>query len=167
MLAGLCLAATASAQASKTSGKPFDTRDPKSCDSTKQPLKGPLSADQARQYLICNLEGEGYGANMYLLEDVRVEVGKGTPYKELDKGARPSDGDFDGIVYRIRGSYKQYQCSKPSAIMNNKGKNCNLFDNPQATGTCYRTGFGDWKCNMHDLSATNHMKEHVAPPASK
>lgn len=104
----------------------------------KSPAKGVLSAEQARQYLQCNREG--VTSNMlYLWQDIKVEVGKGTPYRELSLGSRPTNGDPDGLVYQNRGSYKRYQCdpqiNSPVTGTNNFGKNCNVYDQPKATGT--------------------------------
>jgi hypothetical protein len=103
---------------------------------------------------------------MYLIENINVEIGKGTPFMQLDGGSRPFDADPDGLVYPIRGSYTKYQCSAPNRIMDNFGKSCNRSQAKHATGVCFRSGFGDWTCNMDDLNAMNYPDyEHgVAPP---
>jgi len=152
--------------AQQSVGATYGSREPRTCASMKSPVKGVLSAEQARQYLQCNREG--VTSNMlYLWENVKVEVGKGTPYRELSLSSRPSNGDPEGSVYQIRGSYKQYQCSHliNSAVTgtNNTGKNCNVYDQPKATGTCYRDNFGEWQCNMSDLSGPRAITDQPAP----
>lgn len=59
-------------------GDRFQTRDPKTCDSKQEPTSGPITAAHAQKYLICNLESDS-GEKLYLLENVSVQVGKGTP----------------------------------------------------------------------------------------
>jgi len=54
----------------------YGTRAPGTCGSTKEPAKGVLSAQQAVRYLTCNLEKEIGGNQLYLLENIKVEVGK-------------------------------------------------------------------------------------------
>ena len=144
-------------------GAPYGTRDPAICASTAEPKTGAISADLAKRYLACHLEGVS-GPNMYLVENVQVQVGKGTPFLQLDFGQRPGNADPDGLVYAIRGSYRLYQCARPSAFMQNTGKNCTARENPNATGECYRSGFGDWVCNMQDLAAINNGIPDQPPP---
>jgi hypothetical protein len=149
---------TAPAQAGE--GAKYGTRDPQTCASAKEPAKGAISAELARKYVICQKEEVAHTQGfIYLLENVTVEIGKGVPLLELSRGARPTDGDPDGVVYPIRGSLKEYQCAVASdggalgPRYNNIGKNCNVYDEPKATGTCYRTTFGDWHCSMSDLNS--------------
>lgn len=168
LLTGVCvLIGTApSLLAQKGIGAKYGARDPLTCASTKDPAKGAPSPEQAKQYLRCHLENVGSGANLYLLENVSVEVGKGTPFLELPKSARPFNADPDALVYPIRGSYVQYQCSVLSAMSQNAGKNCNSGAQKNATGHCFRTAFGDWTCNMSDIasmSSTNRENRNNIP----
>jgi len=151
---------------SNNPGKPYGTRAPETCASTKEPAKGAPSPAVAARYLRCHIEGIGAGQNMYILENVKVEVGKGTPFLQLPAGQRPFGADPDALVYPIRGSYTSYQCAVPSSISKNFGKNCNTYENKNATGQCFRSAFGDWTCNMTDLNATHNPENRtgVAPP---
>lgn len=144
-------------------GARYQARDPQTCDSKKEPTSGPITAALAQKYVICNIETES-GQHLYLLENVKVEVGKGTPFKELPGDVRPFTADPDGLVYQIRGSMTRYQCSPISDILENAGKNCNTYEEPKATGACFRDGFGDWVCNMTDLRSVDTFG--VPPPAS-
>ncbi len=162
---GFCLIHPGQAQQGKA-GTKYGTREPETCASTKEPAKGAPSPALVKRYLRCHVEGVGPGGKMYLIENVNVEVGKGTPFLQLSGGQRPFGADPDGLVYAIRGSFTSYQCAVPSAIMNNFGKNCATFENKHATGECFRSAFGDWTCNMTDTNAINDPQNryNVAPP---
>ena len=55
----------------------YGTREPGTCGATKEPAKGVLSDQQpVVRYLTCNLEKEISGNQLYLLENIKVEVGK-------------------------------------------------------------------------------------------
>jgi hypothetical protein len=113
-----------------------------------------MSAEQARQYVVCREEGESGGA-LYLIEDVRVEVGKGRP-PGPEKSAF-ADLDHDSVVYPISGSFTAYQCEKtnpgiPTREFYNLNANCRVHQEPNASGICYRDTFGDWTCKMEDMA---------------
>ena len=149
----------------QTAGARFGTRDPATCADTKEPTRGAPSAEVAKRYLRCHVEGVEFGS-IFLLEDVNLQVGKGTPFLQLDLVQRPFGADPESLVYPIRGSYVRYQCSAPSAIMNNFGRNCRTYEHKRAMGQCFRSGFGDWTCSMIDANANNHPgnRTEVAPP---
>ena len=155
--------AKAAALAQAGVGAPYGTRNPETCKSKKEPSKGAPSSEQARQLFACTVEGVS-GGTLYLVEKVTIEVGKGTRFFDLAAGARPSDADRDGLIYPIRGSLRRYSCGIPSSILNNAGKNCTVFEEPKATGDCYRTSFGDWKCSMGDMSAPDKYGSRNVPP---
>lgn len=140
-------AMTSAAAAQPTVGTPFGTRAPQTCTSTKDPARGAISAARARLYVICSVELVSDGS-IHLLENVQVEVGKGTPYRELSFGARPNDGDPNGLVYQIRGSYLDYTCYEIAHSA--PGRSCHIRNAAHATGYCYRTTFGDWACSLTD-----------------
>lgn len=142
----------------------FGARDQRTCDDTKAPAKGAITAALALKYLNCQMEGVWSG-NLYLVENVKVEVGGGVPYT-------PNLGAFDSInvrvpLYPIRGSFVKYQCKDlETEHVGPPDTNCNTYNNPKATGYCYKTTFGDWKCNMADRSANKkeNYRNNVAPP---
>ncbi|MDD5544000.1 MAG: hypothetical protein PHX83_12575 [Acidobacteriia bacterium] len=146
-------------------GALYGSRDPFTCKSTKAPAHGAISADQARQYVICGAEGETGGA-LYLIEDVKTEVGKSRPFN-INSDDYP-DIDPSSPLYPVRGSFTKYQCFRVSntaiASLNNAGKNCNSADQPQATGVCYRTTFGDWRCGMSDMPHLQLNRFNIPPP---
>ena len=143
-------------------GAAYGARNPRTCASTKAPVSGPLSAQQAVQYFICGKEGQ-FGDNyLYLVGDVRIEVGKGRPF--LAKTDIISDADTDSPVYPIRGSWTEYQVRRISASGETRGKNCNVYLNRPASGLCYRTTFGDWSCKMVSEDYRHPDLNDVVPP---
>jgi hypothetical protein len=159
----LTLACVATAQ--QGVGAKYGSREAATCPSMKEPAKGAPSSDQARRYLICNAEGVK-GGTLYLLQDVKVEVGKGTPYKEMPGAGRPFDADPEGMVYQIRGSLKKYSCVAQitSKLWYNVGKNCRIYDEPKATGNCHKDNFGEWQCLMSDWNPPDKYGTAEQPP---
>ncbi len=142
----------------------FGSREPQKCKATKAPAKGAITAALAKKYFICQTEGLS-GGKLYLLENVKLEVGGGVPY-------HPNLGAFEAInvrvpLYPIRGSYLSYQCSNlETEYIGGRGKNASRYNNPKATGYCYKNTFGDWRCFMADPNATSpeNVRHYVAPP---
>ena len=66
------------------------------------------------------------------------------------------DIDADSPVYPLRGSLDMYACNLADPKIKaatgfdkySRGKNCFLYHEPTATGVCYKTGFGDWRCSL-------------------
>lgn len=156
-LCGLCAAASAAGLGAK-----YGSREPANCASTAAPDDGALSAEQAAQYLKCTTEKES-GQTLTLLENVVVQVAaKGRPYNP-GRESMP-EIDTDKPIYALRGSFVRYQCSRPDPdIMQNVGKNCSSVDQPNATGNCWKTTFGDWRCTMNDLNVYR-LTPGQAPP---
>lgn len=146
-------------------GAKYGGRDPHTCQSKKEPTKGAISAEQAKQYFICGVEGESSSSFSWLtlVENVKVEVGKARPYQQLSD-SHP-DTDTTAPLYPIRGRFTQYQCDQLSSYDRNTGKNCAVFNNPNATGVCYKTTFGDWNCKMNDFTTGSKSEPtRVGPP---
>jgi hypothetical protein len=131
-------------------GPKYGSREPKTCQAAKEPTKGVLSAALAVKYTACGMEREVNENTLYLVEDLKVEVGGGTPFLQIPEIHRPGGADPKGIVYAIRGSFKQYQCgvSHPTGILKNAGANCRIYNTPKAEGTCFRDNFGEWSCHL-------------------
>jgi hypothetical protein len=153
-------APSAQANRAPTVGAKYGTRDPHTCNSTKEPSQGAISVEQAKQYFFCGAERvlDAVGRNgtyLYLKENVKIEVGKGVPYQP---GANfYPDMDQSSLVYPIRGSFVTYQCWAGS-----DGRNCASYDTLNASGSCYRTAFGDWSCTMS--GSEGEWRFNVAPP---
>lgn len=147
----------------------FGARDARTCENTKAPAKGAITAALALKYLNCQMEGI-WSNDLYLVENVKVEVGGGTSYAAIMGQYSLDQIDVKVPVYPIRGSFLKYQCQDPeTAYVGPPNTNCVTYNNPKATGYCYKTTFGDWKCNMTDRSSTEkeNVRTKVAPPKSE
>lgn len=152
------------AQTDKTNR--FGARDPRTCENTKAPAKGAITAALALKYLNCQMEGI-LSNDLYLVENVKVEVGGGISYAAIRGQYSLDQIDVRTPVYPIRGSFLKYQCQDPeTAYVGPPNTNCVTYNNPKATGYCYKTTFGDWKCNMTDRSSIEkeNYRTKVAPP---
>lgn len=158
----------AEGQAPRAGTNRYGTRDPQTCDDTSAPRSGVITAALARQYVICDREGVRRRA-MHIVENVKVQVGGGRAYQP-QSDLSYSDIDVNSPIYPLRGSLSAYQCVEVDANRAhsgfNLGRNCILFEERKATGSCYRTTFADWKCSMYGVSGMTRDDEHpnVAPP---
>lgn len=131
-------------------GVTYGSRNPRTCPNTKAPTSGPISAQQAMQYVICGYEKEFEGGttSLFLVDNIKLEIGGGRPFQPGTDGM--TDADVRSPIYPIRGSYNTYQIAKlytgPELSWRNAGKNCNTYLNRPFTGKCYRTTYGDWSC---------------------
>jgi hypothetical protein len=161
ILASFFVLGLAAAFAQPGIGAKYGSRDPQTCDSTKEPTKGAPSVDQIRKYLPCHMEGT-FNGGLYLIDDVNVQIGKGIPYATFDILARPGDADPASVIYPIRGSFKKYQCFQAKDYP--AGQNCTVYAEPKASGICWRTTFGDWTCNMSGGGSTVITPKMPPPP---
>jgi hypothetical protein len=177
LLAGLCILSCAGYSRPSTAasggdanvlvsqkglGAAYGSRDPYRCSSTALPKTGAIDAAMARQYIVCGTEQGDAADPFWLLENVKVEVGKGVVPKGTYYVPR-ADQDPNAKDYAIRGSLDRYLCSKvrPGTLSGSPGKNCALWHETNASGDCYRTTFGDWKCYFH---GTGPQMANQPPP---
>jgi hypothetical protein len=143
-------------------GAQYGAREPATCKSRT----APPTAENARQYLLCDMEGVDFGNNLVLLTNVTVQLGQARAFiYNQDSGRHQID--VQAPVYDIRGGFKEYQCGKP--ILGSSAyvatHNCNSYDQPQATGTCFRDTFHDWHCLMtgNRPASSNQVREQMPP----
>ncbi len=143
-------------------GAQYGARAPATCKSrTALP-----TAETARQYLLCDMEGIDVGNNLVLLTDLTLQLARSRAFNYNQDSSRLQI-DVQAPVYDIRGGFKQYQCGKP--ILGSSAyvatHNCNLYDQPQAAGSCFRNTFGDWHCTMvgNRPASSNQVKEQMPP----
>ena len=65
------------AQDSKSISARYGSRDPRTCEDTKAPARGAITAALALKYLNCQMEYDSGSGDLYLVENVKVEVGAG------------------------------------------------------------------------------------------
>jgi hypothetical protein len=145
-------------------GKKFDTRDPHECSALPKVTGSAPSPGQIRDLVTCKSESTG-GCCIYLVENVKVEIGKSRPFSSWsDVGNQ--DIDHSQPVYPIRGTADKYQCQPPGGPpYPPKGKNCAVRMASPFQGICYKTTFGDWSCPVQD--AENPLKgvqANMPPP---
>ena len=171
-MAALFLALTAAgAWAQSHPGAPYGARDPAVCASTKDPVKGAPTAEQAKAYFLCGMTGEKEtGGYLYLISDLKIDVAASSrPYLAWTDST--PDIDPKQPVYSIRGSYAIYQCMHPGQGGGDSypfGKNCNRTDAGgnaplRATGICYKDAFADWHCFMHATDVPHETPGQPAP----
>lgn len=135
------------------------------CPSKTAPANGAISADIARQYFICETDSWSKGQPLFLVTNVRIEVGK--PLSNYQHMAE--DADLNSPPYPIRGSFDEYMCA-PLAGSDGVAllpHNCTVSHHRQASGTCYRTGgFDEWSCHMQDPNAEQVANQPPPGPLS-
>ena len=151
-----CIVALAPSSAHAQAGlaAKFGARDPKTCEDRTKPVRGVIASAQAAAYVVCSEESVS-NTTLWLVENVAVQIGAGRPFQMRTDAY--DDIDPSKPIYPIRGSYVKYACDVPASIPgfpSTVGKNCTLYDQPHATGACYRTTFNDWRCGMKDLDNT-------------
>ena len=154
------------AQDDKSISARYGSREPRTCEDTKAPARGAITAAFALKYLNCQMDYVSGGGDLYLVENVKVEVGGGIPYAAIMGQRSLSEIDVKHPVYPIRGSLLRYQCQNRLTAARVPDANCNTYNEPKATGYCYKTTFGDWSCYMNDPAGNNaaNISHDVPPP---
>jgi len=112
------------------------------------------------------LDGGRFAKGRLRVELLEIEVGKGTPFKELPFQNRPGTADPEGLVYQTRGSFKLYRCEPQITTARdvNVGKNCLTYDRQKATGSCFRDNFGEWQCQFDSWDPSENKTSEQPPP---
>jgi hypothetical protein len=148
----------ATAQADPSS--PWGARAPARCDALK--VSAAPSAAQARQMVRCGHERASTSSGeLWLMEDLAVEVGSAQPFKAFYNTYTMADADTKHPVHPIRGSFTWSVCMlrKDAAVARrDPDQNCRETAVGDAKGVCWRTAFGDWRCSL-----TGHSGETRSP----
>ena len=135
----------------------YGARNPRACEKvTKAP-----SVAEAQALVQCGLEGFFPGPALFLVTDVKIEMGAARNQTPLDG---TNDLDPRSKIYPLRGSLTKYSCGLVAQY--GAGTNCQKW--PAATGgdapgRCWQTSFGDWKCTLTGGYAPQFI-QHVAGP---
>jgi hypothetical protein len=131
---------------SELSGPPqmnanYQAREPRLC----KPLATPPNQAQAAVLVQCTMD-QDRPAGLFLMQDVIVQIGAPRSYQpEIDSNL--AEINMSAPVYPLTGSLTVYWCSQVTA-MTPAGRGCMVNPTPYAVGKCWKTTFGDWKCNL-------------------
>jgi len=130
------------------SGAEFGARDPGPCTSIR--LDGAPAPGQVVEMLRCTHEVALSTGELWLMQDVQVEVGAAVPYTEVYGTYVMADGDIMSNAYHIRGSFTWAVCTTlaDAALYGRAGTNCEEKEVPSAKGVCWKTSFADYRCRF-------------------
>ena len=139
-------AAAGSGSGADLSGPPvfnakFQTREPRKCTE----VKSPPSVSQAAALIQCQREQMNAHED-WITADVRVEMGSPRAFIYATDSGLPQI-DTASQVIPLRGSFNGYICAVIGEVNGVQGKNCMKGVVSSAQGNCWKTTFGDWKCN--------------------
>jgi len=149
-------------------GAKYGTREPRTCANRTAPAHGAPSAEQARQYVICELEqGDGHHA-LWLVTNVKVQVAPVShPPNRGTIEMTAATIDPREPAWDLRGSFTSYRCDALDTLTGAsdfaRTHNCWVIDQPKAAGYCWKDTFGDWHCGM--LGGATEWRTNVLPPA--
>ena len=124
----------------------FGTRNPRQCE----PVKHKPSEAEAAALIQCALDSQSHDY-MTLYNNITVSMAGSRVYQfRSDSGN--SDIDTTSPVYPIRGVMDQYVCHQAGELA--ADKSCLITHMAKASGSCFKTTFGDWHCSMLDLNTT-------------
>jgi len=148
-------------------GTKYGTRDPRPCGPRTAPAHGAPSAEQARQYVICELEQGDGQRPLSLVTNVKVQVASVShPPNQLVREITAARIDPREPIWDIRGSFTNYRCFALSTLVAGndyaRTHNCWVVEQPTATGYCYKDTFGDWHCGL--MGNLTDWRTNVLPP---
>ena len=156
LIGALALVAPACAHAGETTAQDYGVSPTIPCPASTYPP----DQTEAELLIICSGNQDDFGhAKVYRTYNVHLQVAKPRAYAYGDPGGDAIDPEAP--VYPIRGMKTTAVCSPVSAYMQNEGKNCSEFD-WKGDGICYRTSFGDWKCQLPGTRMAS--RDQVPPP---
>ncbi len=101
-----------------TVGAKYGTREPRACGSRTAPAHGAPSAEQAKQYVICELERGDGERPLLLVTNVQVQVAPVShPPNLITREITAARIDPREPVWDIRGSFTSYQCTALASLI--------------------------------------------------
>lgn len=119
------------------------------------------SAAIATQLVRCAKEQQSTASGeSWLVEDLQVQVGGPTSFAAMYNSVTMPDADTSKRVYPIRGSWTWSICilRADAKIYGDPNLNCRETPVTQASGACWQTTFGDWRCQMNGTSGATRSK---------
>jgi hypothetical protein len=136
-----------SSSASAATGADFGTRSPRTC----APVKSQPTVQQMAALVQCSQE-KFFNGDVMILDQVKVQAGSARAYEPRSDGGHENI-DVRANIIPIRGSFINYVCGPiTGSSSKDAGKNCSKFTEPRAEGECWRSTFGEWQCEMGQVS---------------
>jgi hypothetical protein len=147
---------------SELSGPPqmnvnYQAREPRLC-------KGLTAAPNPRQaaaLVQCTMDVDR-PTGLFLMQEVTLAMEAPRAYAGETDG-NLAEIDMTAPVIALSGSLKVYWCS-PVGPGYPAGRNCQMSPTPMAAGKCWKTTFGDWKCNL--IGPTPNSRSGLAGPTT-
>ena len=139
---------------------PWGARQAATCPSIRQ---APTAAIASQLVRCARKVSQCRPGESWLVEDLQVEIGGPTSFAAMYNAVTMPDADTTKRVYPIRGSWTWSVCKlrKDAKIYGNPDLNCRETPVTRATGACWQTTFGDWKCTMNGSSG--ETRQNVRP----
>jgi hypothetical protein len=119
----------------------YQTREPRIC----KPLATAPTPGQAAALIQCTMDVDR-PTGLFLMQEVKVAMAAPRSY-QADTDSDLVEIDMSAPIYPLSGSLTVFWCS-PITAMTPAGKGCVVSPTPVAVGKCWKTTFGDWKCNL-------------------
>ncbi|RYY27602.1 MAG: hypothetical protein EOP62_06280 [Sphingomonadales bacterium] len=148
---GLGLASVSGTAVAQDRAAPWGARTAATCPQIRQ---APTAAT-AGQLVRCAKERQSMSSGeSWLVEDLQVQVGGPTSFVAMYNSVTMPDADTTKRVYPIRGSWTWSICMlrADAKIYGDPNLNCRETPVTQASGACWQTTFGDWRCQMNGTS---------------
>lgn len=138
------------ASAMEVSGEIWGARDAGGCEPLRQ--RGRPNAQQATALIRCRVETTR-GNVLYLMEDVRLQFGRGRAFDALRDGM--TDIDVTRQVFPLTGTFTEVTCNPrdtTEAMGGNPDRNCSETDYTEAQGACWQNPSAEWQCSLGGLN---------------
>lgn len=148
------MALTAEAGWAAGEGARWGARDPVL---TCPQISAQIDSTSAVGLLRCARESITASDELWLLEDVSVQVGAARAFQGRGELMTMPDADTSKPVHSLQGSWTWVTCRDPKAVSRtggDPGRNCTQARVAKAEGACWMTTFGTWRCNMTGPSAS-------------
>jgi hypothetical protein len=104
---------------------------------------------ESTEKLLTNVQIHITGSHKFLADNTGVYNPEVNKTKDIDTRAE---------ILTIIAYAKQYTCGVQSFA---PGKNCAITDMPNGTGICWRTDFGEYRCNFVSVGGSGYQ---LGPP---
>ena len=132
----------------------FGGRPPRPCPA----IRSKPSDAEAGILAQCTMEGP-FGTIESLLTDVKVHITGSRKFGVSDDNRK--DIDNTAPVYTLIGYAKSYACGAQSF---SPGRNCTMVEMPNSPGACWRTNYGEFRCDFVNVGVGYHP--FLPPPTS-